>query len=245
MNPGTTRPHPGRRDFGRPDTARPAGAPGGLRRFVGPRPATVERCELCGVEVGDRHRHLVDTDRRVLACACIACAMLFDREGAGVGRFRTIPDRYLSDPAWSVDAAGWQALRVPVGVAFFFRNSALDRVVALYPSPAGATESEVEPEAWTEAFGDSTLAATLAPDVEALMVRRTETDATCHLLPVDTAYELVGRLRLHWQGFDGGDRAHTELDAFFADLERRAVPVPPPAPARNAPAPAVPGSAQA
>lgn len=201
----------------------------GLRRFLDDRPPAVERCELCSVPLGDGHRHLVDIDQRVLACACVACAMLFDREGAARGRFRTIPDRYLSDPRWHADAIGWQALGVPVSVAFFFRNSAQDRVVAFYPSPAGATESEVEPRAWDAAFGDCALAAALAPDVEALLVRRTDTASSCHLIPVDAAYELVGRLRLHWRGFDGGDRARAELDTFFAELERKAKPVPEPA----------------
>jgi hypothetical protein len=176
------------------------------------------------VEVGDDHRHLVDTERRVLACSCVACAMLFDRPTAGGGRFRTVPSRYLSDPSWDVAPGGWEALGVPVGIAFFFRNSALDRMVALYPSPAGATESEVDPGTWHEVFGGSALAHALTPDVEALLVRRDEGRAICHLVPVDAAYELVGRLRLHWQGFDGGSQAHAELDAFFDDVARRATP---------------------
>ncbi|MEE4543918.1 DUF5947 family protein [Streptomyces sp. V4-01] len=206
--------------------ASPAVGRAGLRRFLDDRPPAVERCELCSVPLGGGHRHLVDIDQRVLACACMACAMLFDREGTARGRFRTIPDRYLSDPRWQGSEVGWQALGVPVGVAFFFRNSALDRVVAFYPSPAGATESEVEPQAWDAAFGDCALADALAPDVEALLVRRTDQASSCHLIPVDAAYELVGRLRLHWQGFDGGDRARAELDAFFDELERKARPVP-------------------
>jgi hypothetical protein len=184
------------------------------------------------VEVGDEHRHLVDTEQRVLACACMACAMLFDRAGTGGGRFRTVPDRYLADPGWDIDPGGWEALGVPVGIAFFFRNSALDRMVALYPSPAGATESEIEPGTWQAVFGGSPLERALLPDVEALLVRR-ERDhgpagqgSSCHLVPVDAAYELVGRLRLHWQGFDGGARAHAELTAFFDEVARRARPVP-------------------
>ncbi|MFI6349146.1 DUF5947 family protein [Streptomyces sp. NPDC050560] len=212
------------------------GAPGavrGLRRFVAPRQAAAERCELCGVPVDERHRHLVDGDRRAIVCACVPCALLFDREGAGAGRFRTIPDRRLRAPGWSVDAAGWGTLGIPVSLAFFFRNSALGRVVALYPSPAGATESEVDQDAFDAVFGTSPLAAALTPDVEALLVRRGDGNrggaghGDVHLVPVDAAYELVGRLRSHWRGFDGGSDAHRELDAFFADLARTARPVPP------------------
>jgi hypothetical protein len=213
---------------GAPGTADPAtGAPRtGLRRFTGPRPPAEEHCELCAAVLPGGHRHLVDTERRSLVCACTACAVLFDRPGAGGGRFRTVPGRLLSDPALEVTASHWESLGVPVGVAFFFRNSALGTIVALYPSPAGATESEVAQRAFDAAFGSSPLARALEPDVEALLVRRTENGGSCHLVPVDTAYELVGRLRLHWQGFDGGDRVRAELGAFFADVEARAVPLP-------------------
>ena len=50
------------------------------------------------------------------------------------------------------------------------------------------------------------------PDVEALLdpsrgPRRDE--FSCHLVPIDACYELVGRLRLLWRGFDGGPEART------------------------------------
>ncbi|MFF3950870.1 DUF5947 family protein [Streptomyces sp. NPDC001902] len=201
----------------------------GLRRFVAPRQPAIERCELCGVELTGPHRHLVDTGKRALACACVPCALLFERPGAGGGRFASVPDRMLSDPGSVPGTASWQRLRIPVSVAFFFHNSVLDRPVVLYPSPAGATESEVDPGTWREVFGDSPLAAALRPDVEALLVRRDGDGGDggeCFLLPVDRAYELVGRLRLNWQGFDGGSGARAELAAFFDDVRQRAAPVP-------------------
>ncbi|MFD8075591.1 DUF5947 family protein [Streptomyces sp. NPDC059718] len=201
----------------------------GLRRFVAPRQPAVERCELCGVELTGPHRHLVDTGQRALACACVPCALLFERPGAGGGRFASVPDRVLGDPGSVPGTASWQRLRIPVSVAFFFHNSVLDRPVVLYPSPAGATESEVDPGTWRAVFGDSPLAAALRPDVEALLVRRDGDGGDggeCFLLPVDRAYELVGRLRLNWQGFDGGSGARAELAAFFDDVRQRAAPVP-------------------
>ena len=42
------------------------------------------------------------------------------------------------------------------------------------------------------------------------------------LVPIDRCYELVGLLRVAWRGFDGGQEARALLDAFFADLGRRA-----------------------
>ncbi|SEO81397.1 DUF5947 family protein [Actinacidiphila rubida] len=204
-----------------------SGAAPGLRRFLGPRrEAETERCELCSIEVGPDHRHLVDVERRSLACACQGCAVLFDRPGAGGGRFRTVPDRYLTDPGWHADPVRWQALRIPVEMVFFFLNSTLERTVALYPSPAGATENEVDQDAFEAAFDGTPLARELAPDVEALLVRRGSDGDSCHLVPVDAAYQLVGRLRLHWQGFDGGREARQEIAAFFDDVKRKAQAVP-------------------
>ncbi|WP_239764436.1 DUF5947 family protein [Streptomyces sp. CL12-4] len=197
-------------------------APRGLARFTAPRGPREERCDLCSAPLADeRHRHLVDTEKRALACSCEPCAQLLDRSGGPSGRFRTVPGRYLSDPAHRLDEQAWERLRIPVGVAFFFHNSTLDRLVALYPSPAGATESELEPEAWQSVLAASSLAGLLQPDVEALLLRRHEGRVECHLVPIDICYELVGRMRLRWQGFDGGAEARADLDAFFAHVRDR------------------------
>ncbi|MFF4101980.1 DUF5947 family protein [Streptomyces sp. NPDC001903] len=208
------------------ETAEPgtgSAGPRGLRRFTGPRPPRPERCELCAAAVPeDGHRHLVEVEKRALVCACTACALLFDRPGAATGRFRAVPDRYLTDPEHRLGEGAWEQLQIPVGVAFFFRNAALDRLVALYPSPAGATESELDPATWQNVLGGGALAALLEPDVEALLLRRTEGRTECYLVPIDICYELVGRMRLLWQGFDGGAEARAALNAFFAQVERRA-----------------------
>jgi hypothetical protein len=201
-----------------------------LRRFLAPAPPAPEVCELCGAGLPEEHRHMADAEKRSLACVCTGCALLFDRPGAGEGRFRTVPDRVLSDGGTGLDAQAWAALGIPVGVAFFFQHSGLGRPVALYPSPAGATESDLDPAVWERVLGGSALARLMTPDVEALLVRHQEREgdgeSQCFLVPVDMAYELVGRLRLHWQGFDGGPRARAEIAAFFDDLQRRATPVP-------------------
>ncbi|OEJ49950.1 hypothetical protein BGM19_04100 [Streptomyces agglomeratus] len=195
----------------------------GLRRFVGERPPREERCELCGVAVAeDAHRHLVDTENRSLACACTPCAFLFERPGAAGGRFRAVPSRYLADPDHHLDDGAWELLQIPVGVAFFFRNAALDRPAAFYPSPAGATESELNPSVWPAITDSTPLAALLEPDVEALLVRRSEGRSECYLVPIDICYELVGRMRLLWQGFDGGAEARADLEAFFRTVAQRA-----------------------
>jgi hypothetical protein len=208
-----------------PATTRTAAPAGGLRRFVAPQPPRQERCELCAEPLAEAaHRHLVDIERRALSCACTPCALLFDRQGAGGSRFRSVPTRYLSDPDHGLDDAAWDQLQIPVSVAFFFRNAALDRLVALYPSPAGATESELDPSTWQSVLGGTRLAGLLEPDVEALLLHRTEDRYECFLVPIDICYELVGRMRLHWQGFDGGAEARADLAEFFAHVSRRAKP---------------------
>src|SRR3954447_24367363 len=129
----------------------PAGSarPGGLRRFVEPRPRqqpghqTEDRCELCAAPLAERHAHVVNLQTRSLVCACQACRILFGRDGAATGTYRAVPDRYLYDPAFALTDAQWDELQIPVTMAFFFFNSTLGRVVAIYPSPAGAVESSL------------------------------------------------------------------------------------------------------
>jgi hypothetical protein len=124
----------------------------------------------------------------------------------------------------------WDALQIPVSVAFFFVNSSLGRVTAFYPSPAGATESLLSLETWDEIVAANPPLATLVPDVEAFLLRAEgpgRTDAEGFLVPIDACYELVGQLRLLWRGFDGGREAHEALTSFFATIRDRARPAPP------------------
>jgi len=198
-----------------------------LARIRQTRPATPRRagehCELCSEPIGDEHSHLVDVERRALLCTCRGCALLFGAEGAGGLRFRAVPDRYVAFPDFRLSAAQWDALQIPVSVAFFFMNSVLGRVAALYPSPAGATESLLPLDAWDQITEANPELETLAPDVEAFLVRSERGAApSCYLVPIDACYELVGRLRTTWRGFDGGADAHREIEAFFDGVRRRA-----------------------
>jgi hypothetical protein len=181
------------------------------------RPRPGEHCELCGEAIGDEHRHLVDIQARSLLCSCRVCHLLFLSEGAGGGHFRAVPDRYLACPDFRLSPGKWDAMQIPVSVAFFFLNSALGRVAAFYPSPAGATESELPLDRWAEVVEANPELATLQPDVEAFLVRARPDrgGAECYLVPIDICYELVGHLRRLWRGFDGGREANEQLDRFF------------------------------
>ena len=199
-----------------------------LRRFLrepdGPQVPPQERCELCATPVAAEHPHLVEPAERRLLCACTPCGVLFSEPGL---RYRRVPDRYLYDTGFVLSDSQWDELQVPVGMAFFLVNSIRRAVVACYPSPAGATESELSLAAWADGVGTSALAGMMEPDVEALLVRRGDAgrggQAEALLVPVDACYRLVGLVRLHWKGFDGGAEAWAAIDGFFAELREVAV----------------------
>jgi hypothetical protein len=182
-----------------------------------------ERCEMCREVLGARHGHVVDLEKRSLACTCRACYLLFTHSGAGGGRYRSVPERVCSDPDRPLTGADWNELQIPVAMAFFFHNSALGRVVAGYPSPGGVTECELDLAAWDRLAAAYPLLGALTPDVEAIFVNRTDDGNETFLIPIDECYSLVGELRLLWQGFDGGQEARAALAAFLAGLRERAV----------------------
>jgi hypothetical protein len=198
--------------FARP--AAPTGAPG-------------TACELCSAALEERHPHVVDLAQRAVRCACPACAVLFRAPASGQGRFRTVPDRVVRDPTFAIQDAEWAALDIPVRLAFLFRSSAAGRWIAVYPGPAGATESALPLDAWARVAERSALVAAAEPDVEALLVRGDPGGGPleCLLVPIDRCYELAGRIRRVWRGFEGGGDARRELDAFFAALRERARPL--------------------
>ena len=182
-----------------------------------------ERCEMCSESIADEHQHVVNLEGRQLMCVCRGCYLLFTDTDAEL-RYRAIPDRYLTFPDFAVDRRHWEALQIPVGLAFFFYNSALGRTVAFYPGPAGATESELDMGAWDDIRTADPRVDTMAPDTEALLIRVPDGEDTApegYLVPIDACYEFVGRLRMLWRGFDGGQDVRDYLDDFFGLLGGR------------------------
>ena len=191
-----------------------------LRRFVRQRAVVAERCELCSTELGAEHEHLVDLTTRQLTCACQACAILFS--GKANPRYRRVPRRILYLRDFQLTDAQWDALLIPIGMAFFFRSSAAEKVVALYPSPAGATESLLDFEAWEEIRLGNPIIDELEPDTEALLVNRVRGAADYYLLPIAECYRLVGLIRTHWHGLSGGTEMWEAIGKFFAELKEKA-----------------------
>jgi Family of unknown function (DUF5947) len=195
------------------------------KEATAPRPGEV--CDICAEPIPDEHAHVVDLNARNLICACRGCYLLFTADGAGGGHYRAVPDRYQKLAGFGLASGQWEALQIPVGVAFFFFNSSLGHVVAFYPSPAGATESELSLGSWAELEATHPALTTLEPDVEAVLVR---TESVTHrapateayIVPIDACYELVGQMRRLWRGFDGGQEAHDAIDLYFDRLQAKA-----------------------
>jgi Family of unknown function (DUF5947) len=202
-----------------------------LRRVMQPRerPNPGEVCEMCGEVVSQAHSHVASLSERRLLCTCRACYLLFTREGAGARRLRAVPERYAAATEFAFSQAQWDDLAIPVDLVFLFEQSDLvetegpRRVVACYPSPAGATESELDLGAWEQMAAANPVLADVEADVEAVLVRRHGAGSfTCLVVPIDACYELVGIVRQYWAGFQGGDEVWQHIDDFFDELHARA-----------------------
>jgi hypothetical protein len=201
-----------------------------LRRFVRPRPPA-ERCELCGVELGPEHQHLLDLASRQLQCACDACALLFSSQSEQ--KFRRVPKRARFLPDFQLNDDTWDSLLIPVGMAFFFHNSQAGKVTALYPSPAGVIESLLTLESWAEIVEQNPVLNELEADVEALLVNRVKgvgglggaatSQGEYYLVSIDRCYELAGLIRTRWRGLSGGQEVWEEIAQFFTRLKSQAV----------------------
>ncbi|MGK5545862.1 DUF5947 family protein [Streptomyces sp. URMC 127] len=195
--------------------ARVIGRPGtGGRRGAGPA-GEADLCDLCGVPAEDGHRHLYDAERAEALCACRACALLFTREAAGRGHYLLIPERRVRLAPLPTEGLG-----VPVGLAFFVRRAG-GEVTAHYPSPAGATRWDVDPENWRAAEERCPLLDTLVPEVEALLVNTARGRQDHWITPVDDCFRLVALVRREWRGLSGGDRIRPAIERFFTDLAER------------------------
>ena len=179
-------------------------------------PATVdeERCDLCGRGVPADHRHVLDLEQRCIVCTCETCWGLRsgDENLAPVGtRIAWLEGFDMPDDVWA-------AFGIPIGLAFFLYSSVTSCVVALYPSPAGATESELRFETWRRLTERNPVLDDLQPDAEALIVNRMGDEPAYAIVPIDRAYELVGLIKVHWEGISGGTGLEAAIDRWFAEL---------------------------
>jgi hypothetical protein len=199
-----------------------------LRKFAGGAPPPSgkdgkgqprEYCELCSITLAPIHRHMLETSSRKIVCACDACTNTFVPVVGG--RFKVIPRDARPLPNFQMSDADWESLALPISLAFFFYHTPQHKMVAMYPSPAGATESLLPLTAWEKLIAQNPELTRLETDVEALLVNRVGEKRDHFIVPIDKCFELVGTIRMNWRGLSGGEEVWREIDAFFARLKEQ------------------------
>ena len=179
-----------------------------------------EYCDLCGLSISPGHRHLLNLVSRSIVCSCEACWAM----RAGEGDYRPVGNRTLWLNDLTIPDDLWAGFQIPIGLAFFMHSNVTDCVVAMYPSPAGATESELHFETWERMCALNPLVGSLEPDVEGLIVNRL-VDPHVHVIaPIDRCYALTGAIKVAWEGISGGTGVERAVTRFFEDLRAEAVP---------------------
>jgi uncharacterized protein DUF5947 len=189
------------------------------RATARPRPPAErpELCDLCGAEIPADHRHLLHLEERRIACACDACRLLL----RGDSPWRPTGTRTLWLDDFALSDSLWARFGIPIGLAFFLTRAS-GGVVALYPSPAGATESELDLEAWDALVAANPPLTGLEPDVEGLIVNRLAEPHEHAIAPIDECYRLVGLIKASWHGISGGPNVAAAVQSFFAELRAKA-----------------------
>jgi hypothetical protein len=177
---------------------------------------------MCSAELTPTHQHLLEPLTRKLVCACDACAILFSNQT----KYKRVPRTVRCLATFHLTDAQWDGLMMPINMAFIFKSTPLDRVIALYPSPAGATESLLSLDTWGDIVSDNPVLEEMEADVEALLVNRIGysrglSSPEYYVVPIDECFKLVGLIRSRWQGLSGGAEVWREIGQFFADLKRR------------------------
>ena len=193
-----------------------SGAPGAAEAGAG---TLEEACDLCGSGIQEKHNHLLHLGERRILCVCASCWA----QRSADPEYRPTGSRILWLDGFELSEEVWGRLQIPIGLAFFMWSSGTGRMVALYPSPAGATESELELEAWEELRRANPVLETLEPDAEALVVNRISEPAQFAIVPIDECYALVGAIKSSWEGSSGGAAIEREVPRFFEELRERAV----------------------
>jgi hypothetical protein len=198
----------------------------GLKRFVrepplARRPPTAgggDRCELCPISLPAEHKHLLDLEERRIVCVCPTCWSMRSCDA----RYRPTGSRTVWLEGLQLSDELWAAFQIPIGLAFFMRSSATGNVVGLYPSPAGATECELDLDAWHRLLAANPVLEDLDPDAEALIVNRIA-DPHLHVVaPLDDCYRLVGIIKATWQGITGGAEMEAAVERYFEGLRATA-----------------------
>lgn len=177
-----------------------------------------ELCEVCGSKIVEDHRHLLELEERRILCACEPCIAM----RSGVDNYCPVGTRTLWLDDIDFPDELWAAFQLPIGLAFFLKSSGTGTVVALYPSPAGATESELHLESWEALVARNPVLEQLDTDGEAFVVNRMTESAEHAIVPIDECYRLVGLIKSNWTGISGGNAISDAVPLFFDHIRRKA-----------------------
>ena len=175
-----------------------------------------DACELCGMGISGEHKHLIHIEERRIVCTCATCWSI----RSGDAEFRPVGNRRVWLDELRMTDEQWAAFGIPIGLAFFMISSVTGGVIALYPSPAGATESELDLRAW-ESLCEANPELELEPDSEALIVNRLGDEPQQMIVPIDAAYGLVGVVKGAWEGITGGAGVPAAVSAYLEELRAR------------------------
>jgi hypothetical protein len=178
-----------------------------------------EQCDLCRASIPDDHRHLLDLHERQIVCVCEGCWAM----RSGDADLRPVGHRTVWLEGFELPDDVWAGFRIPIGLAFFMYSSVTECVVALYPSPAGATESELHFDSWNRLTALNPALERLEPDGEALIVNRMSEPHSYAIAPIDRCYMLVGLIKANWEGISGGAGVEEAVERFFGELRVQAV----------------------
>ena len=199
----------------------------GLRRFAREPPRAQpppegrgegSRCELCPISLATDHKHLLDLEERRIVCVCPTCWSM----RSGDARYRPTGSRTVWLEGLELPDDLWAAFQIPIGLAFFMRSTATGNVVGLYPSPAGATECELDLAAWDRLVAANPVLEDLDPDAEALIVNRMADPHVHAIAPLDDCYRLVGIIKATWEGISGGAEMEAAVQRYFDGLRATA-----------------------
>jgi hypothetical protein len=133
--------------------------------------------------------------------------------------YKPLPQRIVELKDFTLPEDLWSDFLIPVNMTFFVFNTKVSGTVAYYPAPTGATESKLKLEPWFEMVRLNPVLQSLMPDLEALLVNRLNKPGKYFIVPIDTCYKLIGKIRTSWKGISGGVEVNHIIDQFFNQLK--------------------------
>jgi hypothetical protein len=180
--------------------------------------SSTERCDLCSTTIPEDHRHMIHIDERRIVCTCESCWAL----RSGDAEYRPVGSRIVWLPEMDMPDDIWAGFQIPIGLSFFMYSTTSECVVAMYPSPAGATESELHFDTWNRLL-ELNPELRLEPDIEGLIANRLADPPIYAIAPIDRCYELTGAIKANWSGISGGEGVEEAVARFFDDLQAKAL----------------------